>query len=308
MKVLLTGSTGQLGQALIRSLPTSLSGESVQLVKCARSSSDADIVVDLADHAHLQDTILSLRPDWVINAGAYTAVDQAEADPHKAARVNTGAPSAVAKALKLVGGKLLQISTDFVFNGRQSTPYLPSQDVDPLGVYGATKAAGEQAIRDTLPLDRYCILRTSWVYGPVGKNFLLTMLRLQSERDQISVVSDQVGSPTSTASLAAACWSILAQDLTGLHHWCDAGVASWYDFAVAISELGFEAGLIQQPTTIKPIGTSDYPTPATRPNYSVLNTTSTRTALGIDPSHWRTELKSVIDDRQSLLSAPPNGI
>ena len=191
---------------------------------------------------------------------------------------------------------MLQVSTDFVFNGAQGFPYKPDQALDPLGVYGASKAAGETAAAAALAPERLCILRTSWVYGPVGKNFLLTMLRLQRDREQLGVVADQVGCPTATPGLAAACWAVLEQGATGVHHWSDAGAASWYDFAVAIAELGQAAGLLEQPARINPIGTADYPTPAQRPSYSLLDCTATREALQQPAVHWRTALAQVIRD------------
>jgi dTDP-4-dehydrorhamnose reductase len=210
--------------------------------------------------------------------------------------VNAGAPAAFAQALQATGGRLLQVSTDFVFNGAQGSPYRPDQPVDPLGVYGASKAAGEAAAAELLEAGRLCILRTSWVYGPVGKNFLLTMLRLMREREQLGVVADQVGCPTATTGLAQACWAVLEHGVSGIHHWSDAGAASWYDFAVAIAELGKQAGVLQNPARINPITTADYPTPAQRPSYSLLDCTGTRQALQLSPLHWREALRQVMGD------------
>jgi dTDP-4-dehydrorhamnose reductase len=285
MKVLLTGAAGQLGQALIASKPADIT-----LIPCSRAE------LDLADLAACQAAVHAHQPDWVLNAGAYTAVDKAESEPEQAHAVNAGAPAAFAKALQASGGRLLQVSTDFVFNGSQGSPYRPDQPTHPLGVYGASKAAGEQSARAVLDSERLCILRTSWVYGPVGKNFLLTMLRLMAEREQLGVVADQVGCPTSTFGLAQACWAVLDQGVVGLHHWSDAGAASWYDFAVAISELGRDAGLLEKPVQINPISTAEYPTPAQRPSYSLLDCTGTRQALQVAPLHWREALRQVIGD------------
>ncbi|MFM2173228.1 MAG: dTDP-4-dehydrorhamnose reductase [Cyanobacteriota bacterium] len=285
MKVLLTGAAGQLGQALIASTPPG-----VELVACSRAE------LDLANPAACRVAVQAQRPDWVINAGAYTAVDQSESEPELAQAVNAGAPGAFAAALAETGGRLLQVSTDFVFNGAQGSPYRPDQPVHPLGVYGASKAAGEAAAAEVLEAGRLCILRTSWVYGPLGKNFLLTMLRLMREREQLGVVADQVGCPTATAGLAQACWAVLEHDVAGVHHWSDAGAASWYDFAVAISELGQATGLLENPVLIKPITTADYPTPAQRPSYSLLDCTGTRQALQRSPLHWREALRQVMGD------------
>jgi dTDP-4-dehydrorhamnose reductase len=196
----------------------------------------------------------------------------------------------------------LQVSTDFVFNGAQGTPYRPEQPVDPLGVYGASKAAGEAA---ALALPGARVLRTSWVYGPVGHNFCRTMLRLHRERaatgQPLAVVADQVGCPTSTHTLAAACWRAIGVGAPGaaaagprILHWSDAGVASWYDFALAIGELGVAAGVLERAAGVIPITTTDYPTPARRPGYSLLDCTTTRQVLALVPAHWRVALAQVM--------------
>lgn len=294
MKVMITGAAGQLGQALQRSAPSTMAGEPLELMATARSGGEGVIALDLADAQACRDFVELHRPDWVINAGAYTAVDQAEREPELALAVNAGAPEAFAEILRATGGRLLQVSTDFVFNGKQGSPYEADQSVDPLGVYGASKAAGEAAVAKLLDQDQLCILRTSWVYGPVGKNFLTTMLRLMRERDQLGVVADQVGCPTATTGLAEACWAVLAQRLGGIHHWCDAGAATWYDFAVAIAEQAQSAGLLEKSAHIIPITTADYPTPAQRPSYSLLNCVSTRRALQLHPVHWRLALRQVL--------------
>ena len=293
MKVLLTGAAGQLGQALLASCP-----EGVQLIACTRAE------LDLADPAACRAAVASQRPDWLLNAGAYTAVDRAESEPGLAQAVNAGAPGAFAEALAQTGGRMLQISTDFVFDGRQGSPYLPDQALNPLGVYGATKASGERAVLEALPLGRRAVLRTSWVYGPVGKNFLLTMLRLHRLKaaagEPLGVVADQVGCPTSTAGLAQACWRLIDRFgepdyLPPVWHWSDAGAASWYDFAVAIGELGVAAGVLKQAAQVRPIPTADYPTPAQRPGYALLDCTTTRELLEMPPTHWRQALGQVID-------------
>ncbi len=287
LKVLLTGSDGQLGQALRASKP-----EGVTLIACGRAE------LDLAAADACAAAVRQHRPDWVLNAGAYTAVDKAEAEPELVGAVNAGAPGAFATALAGSGGRLLQVSTDFVFNGEQGHPYRPEQDLDPIGVYGRSKAEGEQRARAALPADRCCVLRTSWVYGPVGKNFCLTMLRLHGLRaaagEALAVVADQVGCPTATHSLAAACWAALSHRSSGILHWSDAGAASWYDFAVAIGELGVARGLLPQAAEVRPITTDDYPTPARRPSYSLLDCSATRPALGLEPRHWRSALDEVI--------------
>jgi dTDP-4-dehydrorhamnose reductase len=280
MKVLLTGAAGQLGQALIASRPPG-----VELIACGRSE------LDLANAEACRAAVQRHRPDWLLNAGAYTAVDKAESEPQLAAAVNAGAPAAFAEALAATGGRLLQVSTDFVFNGQQGSPYRPEQPVAPLGVYGATKAAGEAA---ALQLPGARVLRTSWVYGPVGQNFCRTMLCLHGECEQLGVVADQVGCPTSTTTLAEACWRALGVESPRILHWSDAGAASWYDFALAIGELGVQAGLLERAARVKPLTTAEYPTPARRPSYSLLDCSTSREALGLEPLHWRVALAGAL--------------
>ena len=294
MKVLLTGAGGQLGQALIASVPHGL-----ELVATSR------LDLDLADPEACRTAIEQHQPDWVLNAGAYTAVDKAESEPELAHAVNAGAPEAFARALDQQGGRLLQISTDFVFNGTQGKPYQPMQARDPLGVYGASKAAGEVAVQNVFGTGgRGLILRTSWVIGPVGKNFALTMLRLHRERDQLGVVADQVGCPTSTLNLAQACWRTLQmadeRELPAVMHWSDAGAASWYDVAVAVGRIGAELGLIDTPAEVQPITTADYPTPAERPAYSLLDCTATKAALQLEGEYWQKALKNVLQQSKTL--------
>ena len=308
MKVLLTGASGQLGQALIASKPPEL-----ELIATSRSGGAGLLALDLADADACRAAVHQHRPDWVLNAGAYTGVDKAEREPELAQAVNAGAPAAFAEALAALdgaatGGRLLQVSTDFVFNGDQGRPYCPEQPVDPLGVYGASKAAGEAA---ALALPGARVLRTSWVYGPVGSNFCRTMLRLHRERaafgQPLGVVADQVGCPTSTLTLAVACWRAIgvaagsasspnaaSPHLPRLLHWSDAGAASWYDFAVAIGELGVAAGLLEGAAPVAPITTAEYHTPAQRPCYSLLDCTASRQALNLEPLHWRAALAQVI--------------
>ena len=303
MKILLTGSQGQLGRALQASLPLMLQNRNVELIATSRSGGDGLVALDLADADSCRAAVFESKPDWVINAGAYTAVDRAETEPELAQAVNGLAPRAFAEALAQTGGRLLQLSTDFVFNGRQGHPYEPAHPCDPLGVYGATKAAGEQAIAELLGVEREGragLLRTSWVYGPVGANFLLTMLRLHRQKavaaEPLRVVADQVGCPTSTAGLAAACWRLVERQLGGVMHWSDAGAASWYDFAVAIGELAEASGHLERAAQVLPISTVDFPTPAQRPAYSLLDCTSSRELLGLMPKHWRQVLQEVIAD------------
>ena len=298
MRVLLTGRDGQLGQALTASIPAR-----VTLIATRRAE------LDLADPEACRRAVHTHQPDWVLNAGAYTAVDRAESETDLAMAINAGAPAAFVEALAASGGRLLQVSTDFVFDGSQGSPYLPDTAIHPLGAYGLTKAEGERA---ALALPGARVLRTSWVYGPVGRNFCLTMLRLHASKaaagEELAVVADQVGCPTATHTLAAACWRAIGADPGGeggsagdnaestarLLHWSDAGAASWYDFAVAIGELGVACGLLERAAPVRPITSADYPTPAQRPAYSLLACEASRRQLGLEPLHWRTALAQVL--------------
>ena len=297
MRILITGASGQLGQALKRSAPENLAGEPLDWLALGRAE------LDLADADACRRIVFDLKPDWLINTAAYTAVDKAEEERELAWSVNAEAPDAFAETLVQTGGQMLQLSTDFVFNGRQGFPYMPEQTVNPLGVYGASKAEGELAVLKHLGLERRAhVLRTSWVYGPVGNNFLITMLRLHRERRQIRVVADQLGCPTSSTTLASACWRLL--DRVGVQsggippvlHWSDAGAASWYDFAVAIGEVSKSLGLVDCPAEVIPIRTVDYPTKACRPHYSLLECSTTREALDLSAVHWRKSLKLVLEE------------
>ena len=295
MRVLLTGAAGQLGQALIAATP-----EGIELLPSSRSGGDGLLALDLADAKACRMAVNQYRPDWVLNAGAYTAVDRAEAEPELAHAVNGAAPRAFAEAIQECGGRLLQLSTDFVFNGQQGSPYRVDQSRDPLGVYGASKASGEKAVEELLVGNNQgVVLRTSWVMGPVGKNFALTMLRLHRDKKEIGVVADQVGCPSSTLNLARACWRVIRNGQEGMElppvlHWCDGGAASWYDVSVAVGELAVELGLLNRAAKVNPISTSDYPTPATRPGYSLLDCQASRTELKLEAQPWRAALKDVL--------------
>ena len=310
MRILLTGSSGQVGRALRASLPLKLAGQPVELIATARQPDPAQRVVglDLADPEACHAAVIDYQPDWVLNAGAYTAVDRAEAEPEMVHSVNAGAPGAFAEALARISesSRLLQISTDFVFDGEQGRPYLPEDPRNPVSVYGASKAAGEQAVADALGTadhaggsGRATILRTSWVYGPVGRNFMITMLRLHHQKaaagEPLRVVADQVGCPTNTAGLARACWDVIERRARGILHWSDAGVASWNIFAVAIGELGEQLGLLERAAKVQPISTADYPTPALRPKYSLLDCSESCMSLGLQQHHWRGELGKVVE-------------
>lgn len=283
MKVLVTGANGQLGRALKEAAPDAMQVRAV-------SRNELDVTDRMAVHAMLK----TWRPDVIINAAAYTAVDKAESEPELAEQGNAIAPRNLALAANEIQARVIHISTDFVFDGSSSRPYLPDSETAPLGVYGRTKLAGEKAVQEVTG-ERALIVRTAWVYDATGKNFLRTMLRLMHERGAVKVVADQVGTPTSAASLASVLWQfVLHPELSGVFHWTDAGVASWYDFAVAIAEEAVAAGVLSSMPAITPIPTQDYPTPAQRPAYSVLDKSATYAALRVKPVHWREQLRAVM--------------
>ena len=260
MKVLVTGAAGQLG----RELCLLLAEEGIDTVALTRHELDlsgpaAAITSALARH----------RADWVVNCAAYTQVDKAESEPDLAHAVNAQAAGAIARAVRDYGGRLLQVSTDFVFDGGQSCPYREEDAVKPLGVYGASKAAGERAVREVLP--EALVLRTAWVYGAHGHNFVKTILRLAGEREELRVVDDQVGTPSWTRDIATTLLALMRQDAGGTYHYSNEGVASWYDFALAVVEEARALGQDLPLQRLLPIPTRDYPTPATRPAYSVLS-------------------------------------
>lgn len=284
MKVLVTGARGQVGRAVIAAAP-----EGPELVAVGHGE------LDVGDASAVDRYVSDARPDVIVNAAAYTAVDRAESEPQAARRVNTQGPANLARSAASVRARLVHLSTDFVFDGEASKPYAPNDPTNPLSVYGSTKLDGEIAARAALPT--VVVLRTAWVYDATGRNFVQTMLKLMRERGSLHVVDDQFGTPTSSHSVADAIWAIIARPgVTGTHHWTDSGVASWYDFAVAIGEEASAAGKLSASARVSPIGTAGYPTPAKRPRFSVLDKTVTCAVLGLTPRHWRQNLRQVIGE------------
>lgn len=282
MRVLITGAGGQVGRCLLATSPTD-----IEVIALTHAELDIGVV-----HA-VHEAMLRHRPDLLINAAAYTAVDKAESEPELARRINTEGPNHLAQAAERANARLIHLSTDFVFDGFASTPYRPESPTHPLSVYGTTKRDGELAVLESLPY-RSIIVRTAWVYAAEGANFLRTMLRLMRAHGAVRVVADQVGTPTAARGLAEVLWRIARNpEIRGVHHWTDAGVASWYDFAVAIAEEGAALGLLPDSVSVAPISTAEYPTPARRPPYSVLDKQSL-TALGFAPEHWRKRLRAVL--------------
>jgi dTDP-4-dehydrorhamnose reductase len=294
---LICGANGQLGRALLRSAPRNVALAPVDRVH-----------MDITDPVSVEINMARHSPDIVVNAAAFTNVEGAERDRTNAERVNSEGPRNLAIASKRASARLIHISSDFVFGGTSSLPYEPENQTNPLNVYGITKRDGERAVLEVLA-DRSVILRTSWLYAAEGNNFVTRMLGLMRARGRVSVVADQIGVPTSAVSVAATIWKIAqVPKLTGIHHWTDAGVASWYDFAVAIAEEAFELGLLSREVEVFPIATHQYPTPTRRPAYSVLSTKSLE-SLGIEAVHWRKQLRNVLrgieaQKRAEAISAP----
>ena len=286
MKILVTGAGGQLG----RELCDRLAQTEHEFLPFTRV--DADFMQPERVRAALSER----RADWVINCAAYTAVDKAESDSDAAFAVNRDAARAVAEAVAAYGGRLLQVSTDFVFDGLQSHPYREDDKTNPLGVYAQSKWAGEQAVREVLP--GALIVRTAWVHGAHGHNFVKTMLRLAAERDELRVVDDQIGSPSWTGDIADALIALIDQDAQGCFHFTNEGVASWYDFAVAILDEARALGFAVKAGQVTPIPTSGYPAPARRPAYSVLDKQKVRAALGRPIPHWRESLVAMLRELQ----------
>jgi dTDP-4-dehydrorhamnose reductase len=247
VRLLLLGAGGQVGRAVLKATPAGH-----QVIAKTRAE------LDIADARAVEQVFVQAEPDWIVNAAAYTAVDLAEDQPNEATRINDTAVGILAQAALRSGGRLLHLSTDFVFDGRSSRAYLPSDGAHP---------------------------------------FALTMLKLMREREQVKVVSDQIGTPTWAGGLAAAIWDLTeGQTPAGVYHWTDLGVASWYDFAVAIQEEALARGLLRRAAPIEPIVTAEYPTRAARPAFSVLNTAATRERIAAPAVHWRHNLRKMLDE------------
>lgn len=285
MRVLITGARGQVGHELLRRAPAGfeVSGLGSQ-------------ELDIADNAQVCAAIERLQPQLIINAAAYTAVDKAESESGRAYAVNRDGVANLARA----DVPVLHISTDYVFAGDATQPYRESDSTGPTGVYGASKLAGEQVLAESNP--RHLILRTAWVFGAHGHNFVKTMLRLGRERDSLGVVADQRGGPTAAAAIADALWQLASRyrdsgDLAwGTYHFTGAPACTWHAFAEEIFRQGLERGLLTRLPQVNAITTSDYPTPARRPAWSVLDGSRLEATYGIAQPDWRQGLAAVLDE------------
>lgn len=299
MRILVTAKNGQLGFELQKTLQQArecgaIWAQNVEALFCDSKE------LNITDAVQVNNVAGDFKPDIIINAAAYTAVDKAESDIDAAYVVNESGVKNLAEVCKKLGAKLLHVSTDFVFAADKNTPYQPADATAPLGVYGASKLAGEQQALAILGAD-VSIVRTAWVYSVHGNNFVKTMLRLMREKEQLGVVADQVGTPTSAHNLANALWLLAErkfnqQPTQVIYHWTDLGTASWYDFAVAIQELALEARLLEKAIPVNPITAAQYPTPARRPAYSVLDTSALRKDIAVNAIHWRSALKNMIQE------------
>ena len=294
MNVLLLGGNGQVGHELRRSLAP-LGSLVVTTRDGGLSDGSACEALDLAEPDAVEVLIERLAPDVVVNATAYTAVDRAEDEADLAFAINAEAPGRIARACAGRGAVMIHFSTDYVFDGNGSQPYRESDPTAPLGVYGRSKLAGEQAVAASGA--RHLILRTAWVYGLHGANFLRTMLRLGAERDELRVVADQVGSPTPAWLIADITAAILRQGVadSGVRHLVSAGQTSWHGFSEAIFAEAVGRGVIGRLPRVLPITTAEYPTPASRPAWSVLDPGRLATEYGVDIPHWRHALATTFD-------------
>lgn len=288
MKVIVSGGNGQVGQALKKTVPAN--------VDCHFLGRQE---FNLTDAGQIRSVLTNIQPSLVINAAAYTAVDRAESEPDGAFAVNATGAGELAQACADHGIRLIHISTDYVFDGQTPIPRKPQDPVSPKGVYGDSKAAGEKAVTEIHP--DALIVRTAWVYGLEGDNFVKTMLRLLAEREQVDVVMDQIGTPTWAADLACALWQFANKMTSGIYHFTDAGIASWYDLAVAISEEARSKGLLFCPGRVVPTKSSAFPRPAPRPAYSVLDCEATYSYLRRPPIHWRVALRAMLNDYQTAV-------
>lgn len=291
MNVVICGASGQLGQALQQTQPGGL------IVTALDRRT-----LDITNPQQVAEQIQQLRPDLIINATAYTQVDRAESEPELAFAVNAEGVRHLAEAARMIQARVIHVSTDFVFDGYHDKPYQVGDACQPLSVYGASKLAGENILREILPND-HLIVRTSWLYSVHGHNFVKTMLWLMRQGSALRVVRDQIGCPTWVDGLARVIWALAKVDHFGCTlHWCDQGATSWYDFAVAIQEEALALGILQEPVSIQPIPSTDYPVPAKRPAYSVLDCTDTVHFSGIPQQDWRGQLRSMLMQLEKISS------
>ena len=283
MKILVFGCNGQLGHSLTDTAP-----ENVEVIGLDLPE------LDIADATGVLEICQEMRPDVIANAAAYTAVDKAEADVEEAVAANVDGARNIALAARDIGARVIHISTDFVFDGTSLIPYKTDAPTNPLSVYGRTKRDGELAVLEVMS-GAAVVIRTSWLYSKTGGNFVKTMLRLMSERDELGIVADQFGTPTWATSLAQVVWGfVAAPEHSGIFHWSDGGATTWLEFAIAIQDEALLLGLLEREIPIHAIKTADYPTAAKRPAYSVLDCSTTHRATNMQPEEWRINLHKML--------------
>ncbi len=282
MRALITGSGGQLGLELIEAAPSS-----VELISLDHNA------LDIADEGAVRRRVVEHRPDVILNAAAYTAVDRAEQERDAAWSINGDGVGNLARQTAEVGARLIHISTDFVFDGTATEPYRPEAEANPLSEYGASKLEGEsQALESAATI----VVRASRVFSNRGDNFVTAILRLMRERDELTVVDDQVGSPTWARGLAEVLWLFAERtDLTGIWHWSDGGSCTWYGWATSIQQQAVDRGLLERIGPIRAVASAEYPTPAARPAFSVLDSSATCTSLAIQQVPWEDTLGTMLD-------------
>ena len=286
MKVVITGAGGQVGWELQRLMSKD---PDIELHAFPRTE------LDITDRVALEQKLTEIRPDWIVNAAAYTAVDKAEDDETLAHKVNAEAVGNLAEIAKKLNARLLHISTDYVFGGDSSSSYNPSDDTNPLNIYGKSKLFGEMQLQRILG-DDALVIRTGWVYSKHGHNFVKTMIQLMKDRGTVSVIDDQVGSPTWAGDFAKVILLAMKKDLRGIYHWTDAGVASWYDFAHAIMGMARHLGYVNGKVNLKAISSEEYETKAKRPRNTVMCKRSIREATGYRGHHWRDTLYKMMKE------------
>ncbi len=301
MKILITGAEGQLGKSLALSYPSKIKDDELIIFKANKK------VLDLRNKSSCKNIIEKIKPDWVLNCGAYTAVDKAESEKNLAFKVNGNGPYYLAKYLKDNGGKLIHISSDFVFDGKYNKPYEIDHPLNPINVYGESKAYGEKLLMSDQKLDNFLIIRTSWVLSNTGKNFFLTMLKLISDSSIINVVYDQIGCITSVSNLSKVCWELIKLhsnnvELPKIIHFSDSGICSWFDVAKAINEFALEKKILVNEPKIVPVTSDFFNLPAIRPTFSLLNSQKTYELIKFTPAHWRNSIESLINSLKSEVS------
>ncbi len=291
MKVLLTGGAGQLGKSIIASKPEGLKIHIPNKTELNLISKDSCF-----------EAIEKFKPDWIINCAAYTNVDKAESEEDLAFKVNALAPKYFAEAIKINGGNLLHISTDYVFDGEKGTAYKPNEKKSPISIYGYTKAKGEDFLTELLSDScKGNIIRTSWLMSPYGNNFALKIIEKIKKFKELKIISDQIGSPTTTSILAKSCWQTISLKSQGVElpfimHCTNKGTASWYELAVYIEEIGRELKLFDNRVNIIPIKSEEYPTAAKRPFYSVLDSSESLQRLSVKPIVWRSAIFELLNE------------